>query len=34
MKSFLFALGALLIAFGAAKLILALIQWRKGRRNG
>ncbi len=34
MKNFLFALGTLLIAFGFSKLILALIQWRKARRNG
>ena len=34
MKNFLFALGALLIAFGVVKFILALIQRRKERRNG
>lgn len=31
MKPFLFTLGALLIAFGIVKLILALIQREKGK---
>lgn len=30
MKEFLFALGVLLMAFGVVKLIIALVQKRKG----
>jgi len=34
MKEFLTALGVLLIAFGAVKLVLALRQRRKEKMNG
>lgn len=34
MKEFLSALGLLLIAFGAVKLVLAAVQWRKEQNNG
>lgn len=34
MKEFLRALGALLIAFGTVKLLLALLLRRKERMNG
>lgn len=34
MKEFLSALGLLLIAFGAAKLVLAILQRRRERNNG
>lgn len=34
MKEFLSALGLLLIAFGAVKLVLAILQRRRERNNG
>lgn len=34
MKEFLAALGLLLIAFGAVKLILAMVQRRKEQNDG
>lgn len=34
MKEFLSALGLMLIAFGAVKLVLAILQRRRERNNG
>lgn len=34
MKTVLYALAALFIASGLIKLGIALVQWRKERRNG
>lgn len=34
MKEFLSALGLLLIAFGAVKLVLAILQRRREQNNG
>lgn len=34
MKEFLTALGLMMIAFGAAKLVLAIVQRRKERNDG
>ena len=33
MKSFLFSLGVLLIAFGVAKLVLSLLSYKKQKKS-